>query len=236
MQYTGRENDGAGLYYYRARYYDPLLKRFLSEDPIGIAGSLNVYGYAGGNPVNLIDPTGNSTCYSQGPGCCGAGAPGGIFKTPAGGGCFTPIWAGGAIVGWDPCKTEPENRPTPATPQACPAKLPPDDNPPVPPQPPAGTPPTSGPPYPLTAPCHDICMADAREHMMYHMLRDIGFHVAMEGLLELAEKKEFITRTFGKTVARAALLGGAAFHRRLYGCECAAMRGAQMTAAGGAHG
>ncbi|MFN8917742.1 MAG: RHS repeat-associated core domain-containing protein [Burkholderiales bacterium] len=38
VQYTGRENDNNGLYYYRARYYDPVLKRFLSEDPIGLAG------------------------------------------------------------------------------------------------------------------------------------------------------------------------------------------------------
>lgn len=32
-QYTGRENDGTGLYYYRARYYHPALQRFISEDP-----------------------------------------------------------------------------------------------------------------------------------------------------------------------------------------------------------
>jgi RHS repeat-associated protein len=38
VQYTDRENDNNGLYYYRARYYDPVLKRFLSEDPIGLAG------------------------------------------------------------------------------------------------------------------------------------------------------------------------------------------------------
>jgi len=34
FQYTGRENDGTGLYYYRARYYSPVLHRFLGEDPI----------------------------------------------------------------------------------------------------------------------------------------------------------------------------------------------------------
>ena len=34
LQYTGRENDGTGLYYYRARYYSPLLHRFLGDDPI----------------------------------------------------------------------------------------------------------------------------------------------------------------------------------------------------------
>jgi RHS repeat-associated protein len=35
FQYTGRENDGKGLYFYRARYYSPELQRFISEDPIG---------------------------------------------------------------------------------------------------------------------------------------------------------------------------------------------------------
>jgi RHS repeat-associated protein len=37
-QYTGRENDGTGLYYYRARYYHPGLQRFISEDPIRFRG------------------------------------------------------------------------------------------------------------------------------------------------------------------------------------------------------
>jgi RHS repeat-associated protein len=36
FQFTGRENDGMGLYSYRARYYSPMLQRFLSEDPLGI--------------------------------------------------------------------------------------------------------------------------------------------------------------------------------------------------------
>ena len=44
-QYTGRENDGTGLYYYRARYYHPMLKRFISEDPIGLQGGINFYSY-----------------------------------------------------------------------------------------------------------------------------------------------------------------------------------------------
>src|SRR5262249_15528133 len=35
-QYTGRENDGTGLYYYRGRYYSPMLGRFISEDPVKI--------------------------------------------------------------------------------------------------------------------------------------------------------------------------------------------------------
>lgn len=58
FQYTGRENDGTGLYYYRARYYDPSVGRFIQEDPIGLAGGLNFYNYVDGNPINRIDPTG----------------------------------------------------------------------------------------------------------------------------------------------------------------------------------
>ena len=57
-QYTSRENDGTGLYYYRARYYDPVLKVFLSEDPLGLEAGPNVRGYVGGNPLTYIDPTG----------------------------------------------------------------------------------------------------------------------------------------------------------------------------------
>jgi RHS repeat-associated protein len=59
IQYTSRENDGTGLLYYRARYYDPVLKRFVSEDPIGLAGGWNGYGYVGGDPISYLDPTGN---------------------------------------------------------------------------------------------------------------------------------------------------------------------------------
>lgn len=58
-QYTGRENDGTGLYYYRTRYYSPGLQRFISEDPAGfIGGSTNLYTYGGTSPVNLRDPSG----------------------------------------------------------------------------------------------------------------------------------------------------------------------------------
>jgi RHS repeat-associated protein len=48
------------LYYYRARYYDPVLKRFISEDPIGLRGGFNLFEYVGGNPVARIDPNGLS--------------------------------------------------------------------------------------------------------------------------------------------------------------------------------
>jgi RHS repeat-associated protein len=55
-QYTARENDGTGLYFYRARYYDAQLKRFVSQDPIGLSGGINTYSYVSGNPVSKIDP------------------------------------------------------------------------------------------------------------------------------------------------------------------------------------
>jgi RHS repeat-associated protein len=58
-QFTGRENDGTGLYYDRARYYSPIYQRFTSEDPAGFAGSgVNLYAYAGNNPVSFSDPYG----------------------------------------------------------------------------------------------------------------------------------------------------------------------------------
>ncbi|MFZ5994272.1 MAG: RHS repeat domain-containing protein [Thermodesulfobacteriota bacterium] len=48
-----------GFYYMRARYYDPQVGRFISEDPIGFeGGDVNLYAYVGNNPVILIDPWG----------------------------------------------------------------------------------------------------------------------------------------------------------------------------------
>src|SRR5260370_33673003 len=44
--------------YYRARYYDPKLGRFISEDPIGFQGGINVYTYVLNSPLNLVDPSG----------------------------------------------------------------------------------------------------------------------------------------------------------------------------------
>ncbi len=62
--FTGREKDEeTGLYYYRARYYDPQVGRFISKDPIGFAsGNSVLYGFVGNNPVNFVDPTGLAGC------------------------------------------------------------------------------------------------------------------------------------------------------------------------------
>ncbi|MEK6589198.1 MAG: RHS repeat-associated core domain-containing protein [Nitrospinota bacterium] len=57
--YTGREWDReTGLYYYRARYYDAKVGRFISKDPIGFFGGVNLHTYVGNNPMYWIDPWG----------------------------------------------------------------------------------------------------------------------------------------------------------------------------------
>ena len=61
FQYTGRENDGTGLFYYRARYYSPELQRFVSEDPIRLdGGDTNFFAYVRNRPTTLTDPSGKS--------------------------------------------------------------------------------------------------------------------------------------------------------------------------------
>ncbi len=58
-RYTGQQfDDETGFYSLRARYYDPLIGRFTTRDPIGYAAGTNIYAYCGGNPVNLVDPDG----------------------------------------------------------------------------------------------------------------------------------------------------------------------------------
>ena len=67
FRYTGREFDTeTGLYFYRARYYDPSIGRFISEDPIRFGGGINFYRYCLNNPVNLIDSLGLSPACELG--------------------------------------------------------------------------------------------------------------------------------------------------------------------------
>ncbi|MGH9238681.1 MAG: RHS repeat-associated core domain-containing protein [Vicinamibacterales bacterium] len=59
LGFTGREHDGTGLLFYRARYYDAAVDRFTSEDPIGFAGGdANLHAYVANQPTQWTDPTG----------------------------------------------------------------------------------------------------------------------------------------------------------------------------------
>jgi RHS repeat-associated protein len=59
LQFTGRENDVSGLYFYRYRYYNSRLQRFMSEDPLDFqGGSADLYAYARNSPANVTDPFG----------------------------------------------------------------------------------------------------------------------------------------------------------------------------------
>jgi len=58
FQFTGRENDGTGLYFYRARYYSPTLQRFIAQDPIELRGGVNLYAAMSDDPIDHSDPLG----------------------------------------------------------------------------------------------------------------------------------------------------------------------------------
>jgi len=97
FQYAGRENDGNGLYYNRARYYSPVAGRFISEDPLGQeAAGPNVYLYAEDSPTNAVDPYGTSLMAPM-PGGAGKG-PGGMTG-PSGGSSSTGNAGAGAGFG-----------------------------------------------------------------------------------------------------------------------------------------
>ncbi|AEG01994.1 RHS repeat domain-containing protein [Methylomonas methanica] len=75
FQYAGQvgiQAEGNNLYYMLARYYDADTGRFISEDPIGFEGGLNLYAYLGGNPIMAVDPLG--LCGPATPACALAAA------------------------------------------------------------------------------------------------------------------------------------------------------------------
>ena len=92
FEFTGRENDGNGLYYLRGRYYAPAIGRYISRDPVGFAGGFNLYEYAGDDPTNATDVTG----MDCGADCCGGWSPGPNWPNP------NPTGGGGGGEGVGP--------------------------------------------------------------------------------------------------------------------------------------
>lgn len=124
IQYTGRENDGTGLYDYRARYYSPQFHRFISSDPIGLSGGINTYAYVGGNPIFYRDPTGHLAILAV------PYAPAIVGAVAAGMAAITVAWA--SIHDFDDDEEEyvpkPKPRPKPQPkPKNCPAGTKPID-------------------------------------------------------------------------------------------------------------
>jgi len=70
LRFAGQYHDREGeadreLYYSWFRYYQPQLGRFITSDPIGLSGGINLYSYAGNNPINGIDSYGLFLCWES---------------------------------------------------------------------------------------------------------------------------------------------------------------------------
>jgi len=119
--FQGREYSFAtGLYNFRARWYEPRLGRWMSNDPIGISGGLNLYVAVNNNPVNFVDKDGESAIAAadywadMAGGGYNQGGFGGWWKVQTGNtmGMFINMWhaqemeehAGLAGEYWDECK------------------------------------------------------------------------------------------------------------------------------------
>lgn len=100
FQYTGRESDPeTGLYFYRARYYDPQSGHFLREDPLRFgSGDPNFYSYVSQNPANCTDPFGKTRIYGN---WCG------------------PNWTGGFVESFDPRHVKDYKRPIDKIDEVC---------------------------------------------------------------------------------------------------------------------
>jgi len=103
-QYFDKES---GLLYNMARYYDPRIGRYMSSDPIGLAGGINTFAYVDGNPLSYTDPEGHakSPVFR----CVNCGAPNGGLFGPYCPSCYQKSLDpnGGVPPLWIPPKLDP---------------------------------------------------------------------------------------------------------------------------------